>query len=132
MCCIASHTVQMEVGMPLIWSMDIDLIEVSDVQADVIYSNVQLNGVVLKAKQDTGAQINVMFMTVFKDIQKIQKLPLYLKSCIKLIGYGNKAIEYLGTTNTMGQKSMLCFTSRMYQIGRLYWVYDCIELGLIV
>ena len=94
--CTASHTIQMEVGSPSNWS--IDLIEVDDVQADVVYSNVQLNGVVLKAKQDTGAQSNVMSMTVFKYIQKDQKLPLYPKSCVKLVGYGNKAIEYLGTT----------------------------------
>ena len=94
--CTASHTIQMEVGSPSNWS--IDLIEVDDVQADVVYSNVQLKGVVLKAKQDTGAQSNVMSMTVFKYIQKDQKLPLYPKSCVKLVGYGNKAIEYLGTT----------------------------------
>ena len=61
--CTAPHTVQMEVGMPFNWF--IDLIEVDDVQADVVYSNVQLNGVTLKAKQDMGAQINVMSMTVF-------------------------------------------------------------------
>ena len=36
----------------------------------MVYSNVQLNGVVLKAKQDTGAQINVMSMTVFKDKER--------------------------------------------------------------
>ena len=95
--CIASHTIQMEVGAPLNWSMD--LIEVNDVQSDIVYSNVQLNGVVLKAKQDTGAQINVMSITVFKDIQKSgHKLPLYPKSCVKLVGYGNRVIEYLGTT----------------------------------
>ena len=94
--CTASCTIQMEVRSPSNWS--IDLIEVDDVQADVLYSNVQLNGVVLKAKQDMGAQINVMSMTVFKDIQKVQKLSLFPKSCIKLVGYRNKAIEYLGTT----------------------------------
>ena len=94
--CTVSHTVQMEAGMPLNWS--IDLIEIDDVQADVVHSNVQLNGVTLQAKQDTGAQINVMPMTVFKDIQKVQRLPLFPKSCIKLIGYRNKTIEYLGTT----------------------------------
>ena len=53
--CTASHTVQMEVRMPLNWS--IDLIEVDDVQSDVVYSNVQLNGVTLKAKQDMGLML---------------------------------------------------------------------------
>ena len=92
--CTASHTVQMKVRMPLNWS--IDLIEIEVVKADVVDSNVI--GVILKAKQDTGAQINIMSMTVFKDIEKVQRLPLFPKSCIKLIGYGNKTIEYLGTT----------------------------------
>ena len=114
-----------------------DLIEVDDVQADVVYSNVQLNGVVLKAKQDTGSQINIMSMTVFKDIQKVQKLPLFPKSCIKLVGYRNKAIEYLGTTKLEcvhnGTKVNAVFyvtsvTDRKIILG----LQLCIELGLIV
>ena len=96
--CITDSTVQTEVGTPLNWSMNLDLIEVDDVQAVVIKGNIQMNSVILKAKQDTGAQINIMSMTVFKDIQKVQKLPLYPKSCVKLVGYGNRIIDYLGTT----------------------------------
>ena len=72
----------MEIGTPLNWSMDLHLIEIDDVQADVVYSNIEVNGVILKAKQDTGAQINVMSRTVFKDIQREHKLPLYPKTCI--------------------------------------------------
>ena len=84
----------MEVGTPLNWSMDFHLIEIDDVQADVVHSNIEVNGMVLKAKQDTGAQINVMSRNVFKDIQHEQKLPLYPKTCIKLVGYGNRTINY--------------------------------------
>ena len=133
--CIASHAVQMEVGMPLNWS--IDLTEVNDVQADVVYSNIQLNGVTVKAKKDTGAQINVMSMTMFKDIQKVQRLPLFPKSCIKLIGYGNKTIEYLGTTKLEcihnGTKNNAVF----YVTNVMDWkvilgLQLCIELGPIV
>ena len=131
----ASHTVQMEVGMPL--NCSIDLIEVDDVQVDVVYSNVQLNGVTLKAKQDTEAQINVMSMTVFKDIQKVQRLPLFPKSCIKLVGYGNITIEYLGTTK------LECIHNGT-KVNAVFYVTDvmdrkvilglqlCIKLGLIV
>ena len=57
---IAIHTVSMEVANPLDWSFDVHLIELDDVHTDVVYSNVELNGTVLKAKQDTGAQINVL------------------------------------------------------------------------
>ena len=68
--CISDSTIQMEVGTPQNWSMDLHLIEIDDVQADVVHSNIQINGLILKAKQDTGAQINVMSKTVFKNIQK--------------------------------------------------------------
>ena len=60
----------MKVGTPLNWSMD--LIEINDVQADVIHSNIQMNGMVLKAKQDTGTQINIMSMTVFRHTESLE------------------------------------------------------------
>ena len=121
--------------MPLNWS--IDLIEVDDVQADVVYSNVQLNGVILKAEQDTGVQINVMSMTVFKDIQKVQKLLLFPKSCIKLVGYRNKTIEYLGTTKLEcihnGTKVNVVFhVTNVMDRKIILGLQLCIELGLIV
>ena len=95
---ITSHTVPMEVASPLDWSFDVHLIEVDAVHTDVVYSNLELNGIVLKAKQDTGAQIDVLSKTVFHTLQKNGKLPLYPKTCVKLVRYGNKTINYLGTT----------------------------------
>ena len=50
----------MEMANPLDWSFEVHLIEIDDVHTDVVYSNIELNGIVLKAKQDTGAQINVL------------------------------------------------------------------------
>ena len=80
----------MEVANPLNWSFDVYLIEIDDIHTDVVYSNIELNGIVLKAKQDTGAQINVLSKTVFQTLQKkSSKLPLYPKTCVKLFGYGN-------------------------------------------
>ena len=98
---IASHTVPMEIANLLDWSFDVYLIKIDDVHTDVVYSNIELNVIVLKAKQDTGAQINVLSKTVFKTLQKRNgdKLPLFPKTCVKLVGYGNKTINYLGTTN---------------------------------
>ena len=84
----------METTSPLDWSFDVHLIEIDDVHTDMVYSNIELNGVVLKAKQDTGAQINVLSKTVFQTLQKKSgKLPLYPKTCVKLVGYGNKTIN---------------------------------------
>ena len=67
---IASHTVPMEIAGPLDWSFDVHLIEIDDIHTDVVCRNVELNGIVLKAKQDTGAQINVLSKTVFHTLQK--------------------------------------------------------------
>ena len=55
----------MEVANPLDWSLDVHLIELDDVDTDAVYSNVELNDTLLKAKQDTGAQSNVLSKTVF-------------------------------------------------------------------
>ena len=99
------------------------------------YSNVQLNGVTLEAKQDTGAQINIM--SVFKDIQKVQRLPLFPKSCIKLIGYRNKTIEYLGTTKLECIHNGTKVNAIFYVTNVMDWkiilgLQLCTELGLIV
>ena len=88
----------MEMANPLDWSFDFDvhLIEIDGIHSDVVYSNIELNG----TKQDTGAQINVLSKTVFQTLQKRNgdKLPLYPKTGVKLVRYGNKTINYLGTT----------------------------------
>ena len=39
-----------------------------------------------------------MTESLFKCVGKINKLPLYPKSDVKLVGYGNRNIEYIGTT----------------------------------
>ena len=77
---ITDHVVAIEVGKPLDWSFDVHLIEVHDVHTE-------LNGSVLKAKQDTGAQMNMLSKTVFQTLQKECKLPLYPKTCVKLTGW---------------------------------------------
>ena len=96
---VVSHTVPTEMANPLDWSFDVHLIEIDDIHTDVVCSNIELNGIVLKPKQDTGTQINVLSKTVFQTLQKRnEKLPLYPKTGVKLVGYGYKTINYLGTT----------------------------------
>ena len=58
-----------------------------------VFLHVTLNDEICHAKFDTGAQINVMTESLFKCIGKIKKLPLYRKSDVKLVGYGNRNIE---------------------------------------
>ena len=62
-----------------------------------MYRHVTLNDEICHAKLDTGAQINMMTESLFKCIGKINKLPLYPKSDVKLVGYGKRNIEYIGT-----------------------------------
>ena len=127
---------QWEVANPLDWSFDVHLIEIDNIHT-VVYSNIELNGTVLKAKQDTEAQINVLSKTVFQTLQKDCKLPLYPKTCVKLVGYGNKVVNYLGTTK------IKCIHNGTETEG-IFYITDvpdtkiilglqlCIDLGLIV
>ena len=66
--CFTDYVIPIQVGEPLDWSFDVHLIEIDDIHTDMVYSNVELNGTVLKAKQDTGAQINVLSKTVFQTL----------------------------------------------------------------
>ena len=117
---------------PLDWSFEVHLIEIDNVHTDVVYSNTELNGIVLKAKQDTGAQINVLSKTVFQTLQKNQdKLPLYPKTCVKLIGYGNKTINYLGTTNGT-QVDAVFYVTDVPDTKIILGLRLCIDLGLII
>ena len=139
---------------PLGWSIDVLLIEIDDIHTDVVYSNIELNRIVLKGKQDTGAQINVLSKTVFQTLQKRnEKLPLYPKTGVKLVGYGNKTIKYLGTTkiNGYGNKTIKYLGTTKIKCNHNgverdaeFYVTDvpdtktilrlrlCIDLGLIV
>ena len=76
----------------------IHLIEIESITSNSVYTHVTLNDEICHAKLDTGAQINIMIESLFKCIGKTNKLPLFPKSDVKLIGYGNRNIEYIGTT----------------------------------
>ena len=134
---ITTHAVTMEIANPLDWSLDVHLIKIDYIHTDVAYSNIELNGVVLKAKQDTGAQINVLSKTVFQILQKNGKLPLYPKTCVKLVRHGKKTINYLGTTkikcNHNGTECDAIFYVTYVPVTKIILgLLLCIDLGLIV
>ena len=103
---IGHQCIQIELNIPSAWIIDalmpmpktIHLIEIYSVASDSVYTHVTLNDEICRAKLDTGAQINVMTEFLFKDIGKTNKLPLFQKSDVKPVGYGNGNIEYIGTT----------------------------------
>ena len=103
------------------------------------YTVTELNGIVLKAKQDTGVQINVLPKTVFQTLQKRNndKLPLYPKTGVKLVGYGNRTINYLGTTkikcNHNGvEHDAVFYITDVPDTKIILRLQLCIDLGLIV
>ena len=109
---IGQHCIQMETNFPTDWNVDallqelrtIHVIEIYSVTSDSVYTHVTLNNEICHAKLDTGAQINVMIESLFKCIGKINKLPLYPKSDMKLVGYGDRNIEYTGSRITQNFK----------------------------
>ena len=94
----------MKANIPTDWniyallSKTIHLIEIDSITSDSVYTHVEINDKICCAKLDTGTQINVMTESLFKCIGKINKLLLYLKLEVKLVGYGIRNIEYIGTT----------------------------------
>ena len=103
---IGQQCIQMEANILTDWNTDallqepktIHLSEIDFVTSDSVYTHVTFNDEICCAKLDTGAQINVMIESLFKCIGKTNKLPLFLKSDVKLVGYGIRNIEYIGTT----------------------------------
>ena len=74
---------------------------------------------------------------MFQTLQKECKLQLYPKTCVKLIGYRNKVINYLGTTkikcNHIGTETEAVFYITNVQGTKvILGLWLCIDLGLIV
>ena len=62
-----------------------------------IFSNIDVNGVIIRGKQDTGAEINAMPLNVYDLNQKL-KGKLELRPCdkIRVIGYSKQSVEIMG------------------------------------
>ena len=64
------------------------------------YSNVTINGEMVRIEQDTGAEVNVMSKSVFDRLSNgtTRNSVLLSKSkTVKISGYGENSIEYIGT-----------------------------------
>ena len=101
-----------------------------------VCTHVTLNEEICRAKLDTGAQINVMIESLFKHIGKINKLPLYPKSDVKLVGFGNKNIEYIGTTVINGThltqtKKATFYVTKLNDDKMILGLCLCIDLQLL-
>ena len=87
-------------------------------------------------KLNIGAQINMMTESLFECIRKINKLPLYPKSDVKLVGYGNRNIEYLGTTvvdiaHLTQTKKATFYITKLNNDKVILGLHLCIDLQLL-
>ena len=78
----------------------LDLITVHDVEAKcAVYSYCDIAGKIVKAKQDTGAEVNVMSKHVFEKISNGVKTQLVMNKVktTQITGYRKNPIDYIGT-----------------------------------
>ena len=114
----------------------IHLIEIDSVTSDTVHTHVTINDEICCAKLDTDAQINVITESLFKCIRKINKLLLYPKSDVKLVGYGNRNIEYIGTTvvdvaHLTQTKKATFYVTRLNDDKVVLGLCICIDLQLL-
>ena len=114
----------------------IHLIEIETIASDSVYTQVTLNDEICHAKLDTGAQINMMTESLFKHIGKTNKLPLFMKSDVKLVGYGNRNIEYIGTTvldvsHLFQNKKATFYVTKLNDDKVILGLHLCVDLQLL-
>ena len=66
--------------------------------ATQIFSNIDMNGVIIRGKQDTGAEINAMPLNIYDQLNQKLKGKLELKPCdkVRVIGYSKQSVEIVG------------------------------------
>ena len=63
-----------------------------------VFSNIQINGIPVREKQDTGAEISIMPLNIFDRLNNKLKGELKLNPCndIKVIGYSKQSVKIVG------------------------------------
>ena len=67
-------------------------------QPTQMFSNIEIDGVIVCGKQDTGAEVNAMPFNVYDQLNQKLGGKLELKSCnnIKVIGYSKQSMNIVG------------------------------------
>ena len=141
---IGQQCIQMEANILTDWNIDvllqepkaIHLIQIDSVASDSVNTHVTLNNEICRAKLDTGAQINMMTESLFKCIGKTNKLPLFPKLDVKLVGYGNRKIDYIGTTvldvaHLTQTKKATFYITKLNNDKVILGLHLCIDLQLL-
>ena len=76
-----------------------------------------MNGVLIHGKQDTGAEINVMPLNVYDQLNQKLKGNLELKPCgdIKVIGYSKQSVNIVGKISVTCTHANVMIGTRIYQ-----------------
>ena len=63
-----------------------------------IFSNIEIDGVLICGKQDTGAEVNAMPLNVYDQLNQKLKGNLELKPCgdVKVVGYSKQSVKIIG------------------------------------
>ena len=63
-----------------------------------VFSNIKIDGILVTGKQDTGAQINVVPLNIYNQLNLKLKGKLQLNPCndVKLIGYSEQSVSIVG------------------------------------
>ena len=63
-----------------------------------IFSNIEIDGVLIHGKQDTGAEVNAMPLNVYDQLNQKLNDNLELKPCgdIKVVGYSKQTVKIVG------------------------------------
>ena len=97
------------------------------VQLTQIFSNIEINGVLVCGKQETGAEINAMPLNVYDQLNQKLEGKLELKSCnnIKVIGYSKQSM------NIVGKISVTCTHANVIRKCNSY-VTDIVDCKVIL
>ena len=105
----------------------LDVITVHDVEAKcAIYSYCNIAGQIVKTKQDTRAEVNVMSKHVFEKLSNGVKMQLVMNKVkiTQITGYGKNPINYIGTCvmplkhNDLNE--MFCFLLLMLKMTKSF------------
>ena len=103
------------------------------------YSNVSINGQMVRIKQDTGAKVNVMSKSVFDRLSNgttRNTVILNKTKMVKISGYGENSIEYMGTcifkvSHNNHHRDVLFFITNVNDTKVILGAKTCQEFNLV-
>ena len=118
----------------------INMIMVHDMELkSAHYSNVSINGQMVQTKQDTGAEVNMMSKSVFDRLSNgttRNTVLLNKTKTVKISGYGENSIEYMGTcifkvSHSNHHRDVLFFITNVNDTKVILGAKTCQEFNLV-